>query len=122
MNARKGLLCGLTNEYADFENSCSDFKEDVEEKNLKLLKDLNASGHQNASKSLDHKKNKENGTIILLIGIGILFFTFYNFDNFGILIIPFGAIIYGARTYYKGVEQEKILARQEEFEKEKNKL
>jgi len=120
MNAQKGLLCGLTNEYADFEDVCKDFKEDIDEKNLKLLRDLSASGHQNASKSLDYKKNKENGSIIFFIGVAILFFTLYNINSYGILIIPFGVIIYGVRTYYKGVEQEKIIEKREAFEKEKN--
>ena len=33
MDISRGLLCGLTNEKADFEESCPDYKEDVEAKN-----------------------------------------------------------------------------------------
>lgn len=119
MNPQKGLVCQFTNEYADFEENCNDFKEDTEEKKRKLIRDLNSSGHQKASKSLDPKQNKENGTIIFLIGIGVFIFTMYSFNSLGILIVPFGAIIYGARTYYKGAEQEKIIEKQQTLEKEK---
>lgn len=119
MNAQKGLLCGLTDEYATFESTCVDFKEDEKEKQYRLIRDLNASGHQNASKSIDYKKNKENGSIMFLIGFSILFFTMYNFDNYGIMIIPSGAIIYGARTYFKGLEQQKLIEEDELSDEEK---
>ncbi|MGX1928887.1 hypothetical protein [Flagellimonas sp. 2504JD4-2] len=115
---QKGLLCGLTNDYAEFENTCDSFDEDVTEKNIKLLRDLNASGHQSAGKSLDPDRNKQNGALCFVIGIIILFVTISYSNISGILIIPFGAIIYGGRTYLKGVEQSKILDKYEEFEDE----
>lgn len=120
MNLQKGLLCGLTDDYAKFEDSCADFKEDFEEKKKKLIRDLDASGHQDASGSLDHKKNKETGAIVFFIGVAILLVTLVNVDSYGILVIPFGAILYGARTYNKGIEQEKVLNKRDSFDERIN--
>lgn len=119
MNLQKGLLCGLTNEFAAFENSCTDFLEDSVEKDKKLIRDLNASGHQDASNSLDFKENKDTGAIVFFIGVAILLITLNNVNGFGVLIIPFGVILYGARTYNKGVEQEKLVDQKNTSEKGK---
>ena len=121
MDFDKGLLCGITNDYADFEISCEDYDEDLEKRAHKFVRDLDASGHQNASKSLDPTKNKENGALIFIAGILILIFSVNFLSNFGILIVPIGLIFYGARTFLKGVEQEKVFQRNQEFENKKNK-
>lgn len=118
MNFQKGLLCGLSNELATFETECTDFKVDNEEKGKKLIRDLAASGHQDASQSLDFKKNKTNGAIIFFVGVAILLFTINNLNGFGILIIPVGIISYGLKTYYKGEEQEKVIEKREQFDKQ----
>lgn len=118
MNVQKGLLCGLTGEYANFDDHCQGFSEDKDKKEQQLKRNLEASGHHNASNSIDYKKNKQNGAIILIIGILVLMFTFVNIDSFGVYVIPFGAIIYGVRTYNKGVEQEKVVEKSKKFNKD----
>lgn len=117
---QKGLLCGITNKHAVFKTTCESFVEDFEEKAYLLLRDLDASGHHNASKSLNSTKNKENGALMFIIGVLILFISISYLSTSGFLLIPLGSILYGIRTYLKGVEQEKILDRKEEFENKKN--
>lgn len=110
LDFKRGLVCKFTNDLADFEHTCGKFEEDSMEKDRLLLRDLSVAGHGNANKSINPKLNKNLGIIIFAIGVAILFFTFAFANSFGIIVIPFGAILFGARTYYKGLEQEKILA------------
>lgn len=121
MSLQKGTLCGLTNDYAQFVESCPDFKEDLEEINNKLIRELDRSGHPKASKSIDPKKNKEQGALFLFIGITAMLFSFVNASHIGFFVIPFGAIFYGARTLNKGWEQEKILAKKDALDNKKEK-
>lgn len=119
MDFEKGLLCGITNDYAKFETLCDDYDEDLEKRAHKFIRDLNACGHQNASKSLDPISNKENGALLFILGVLALLFSIKFLAGLGILIIPFSAIIYGARTYLKGLEQEKLIKRNDAFDNNK---
>lgn len=74
LNFEKGLLCGITNQYATFENTCENYDEDLEKRIQKYVRDLDASGHQNASYSLDYVKNKNNGVLSFILGLAIIFF------------------------------------------------
>jgi hypothetical protein len=81
---------------------------------------LDASGHQNASYSLDYVKNKNNGALSFIIGLAIIIFSINYINRYGILILPLGLAIFGARTFLKGVEQEKVVKKNQEFESKKN--
>ncbi|MAY84099.1 MAG: hypothetical protein CMP59_08195 [Flavobacteriales bacterium] len=120
LDMQKGLLCDLTNEYAEFEGECESFVLDEAEKARKLHQSLDSAGHQDASDSIDPASNKQNGAIISIIGIVILLLTLFNVNSIGVLIIPSGIIAYGIRTYSKGVEQQKILEQQGELEEKLN--
>lgn len=118
LDMKRGLLCGLTGEYADFEGTCKDFQEDEKEKERQFVKDLAATGHSQVGSATDYKKNKEQGGVIAFIGILIAVGTHAIADSIGFFILPYGAIIWGGIQYLRGVEQEKIyLARQEHEEK-----
>jgi len=108
---QKGLLCSLTDDLAQFEVECSDFDLDEEEKERRIIRDLDSAGDLDSGTSLDYKANKQNGSIITVIGVVILLFTLL-YTASAIIIIPFGAILYGIRMYTRGVEQEKILERE----------
>ncbi len=116
MNFEQGLLCQLTDKKADFEGDCADFKKDNEEEDRLLLPKLDLAGDGVEGDPVDFQKNKTNGQIIGLIGVGILLVKLMSPSP--IIVIPFGAIIYGIYLYRKGIEQEKIL--QEEEKKAKN--
>ena len=118
---QKGLLCGLTNEVADFDNQCDNYQEDAEEKEQKLKRDLKATGQQYDSESLDPKKNKELGSVMFFVGIGVFFFTIMNTNVFGVVVLPIGAIVLGIRLYLKGAEQEKVLRKYMDLEEKKSK-
>lgn len=116
MNAKIGLVCKLTDEHANFEDTCKDFIIDEEEKRRNLFVELAASGREDVGDSLDWKKNKTNGTLILFAGIFLTVLSHAIMDFSKVFILFYGAIIYGIRQYYKGVEQEKIMKKQQEFD------
>ena len=120
LNFEKGLLCGITNQYAAFEDTCENYDEDLDQRINKFVRDLDASGHQNASYSLDYVKNKNNGALSFIIGLAIIIFSINYINRYGILILPLGLAIFGARTFLKGVEQEKVVKKNQEFESKKN--
>ena len=122
MNFEKGLLCKLTNEYANFDVNCADFVQDSVEKERKLNLELSAAGKDNVGDAKNAKKNKEHGGIIFFIGVLITILSHAVSAETGFFIITYGAIIYGARQYLKGVEQEKILQKQAELEKSINRI
>ena len=122
LDFNKGLLCKLTNTHPVFEENCENFKEDQQEKERLLVNDLSATGDKRASQSIDPKKNKETGGLILLAGILIVIFSLANSAQLGFWIIPFGLIAYGGFTYSKGIEQEKILKKEIELESKINDL
>jgi hypothetical protein len=120
MDFKKGLLCGLTRSHATFDKSCNEFVEDEAEKIHRLVRDLDASGHQSAAKSLDASKNKENGLLIAVIGVIVVFISLSFMRLSGFIILPVGIILYGLRTFFKGLEQEKVYKRFEDFENKKD--
>ena len=124
LDLKKGLLCGLTDELADFENTCSDFDEDVAEKKKLLKSDLRAAGEQGVGDSIDWAKNKSNGGIILFIGVMAaiaLHVMGVQSLRFGmwLIIAAYSSIAYGANQIRKGIEQEKILAKHHKLERER---
>ena len=112
MDIKRGLICSLTNSEADFELECLDFEKDQQEKDRLLNIELASVGHENVGDALDAKKNKERGSWILVIGILITLISHSISASIGFFIITYGAIIYGARQYMKGVKQEKILQKE----------
>jgi len=83
LDLKKGLICQLTNSHPDFDERCENFKEDQQEKERLLVNDLSAAGDKRASQSIDPKKNKETGGLILLAGILIVIFSLANSAHFG---------------------------------------
>lgn len=120
-NSQRGLLCGLTDDYAKFEETCVDFEADEYEKERTLKFDLLNAGHDKASRSLDHKRNKENGGIISIIGIAMLVFCLLYLNGIIPLFISASVLVYGIRTYSRGDEQEKILEKRKEVDKKHGK-
>lgn len=119
-NMQLGLLCGLTDKMANFDPSCSNFEKDEQEAELLYLRELDAAGDGESGHSSNYEKNKTTGAVIAIIGGAIFLFTLFN-ASIPIIIIPFGAILYGMYQYNRGVKQEKIaIARQEELGKKKD--
>ncbi len=119
LDLNRGLVCTLTNEFAAFEDTCPDFVEDPKEKAVQFSKKLEAAGHKESGDSIDYKKNKEYGAIIFFVGMAILLITMAQPTIFG-TIIPAGTILFGARKYMKGTEQEKMISQQQQFEEKQN--
>lgn len=108
----------MTNDYATFEDSCADYKEDLKEKEIVLKKRLEAAGHEKSGTSTDYKKNKEYGAILFFVGVAIMLITMAQSVTFGGAIIPTGLILFGARKYMKGEEQEKLISQMMTSEEE----
>jgi len=66
MNPKIGLVCSLTNDHANFENTCIDFELDAKERTLNMK--LAAAGRA-VGDSKDFKKNKQIGVFLILLGI-----------------------------------------------------
>ena len=120
MDLQKGLLCSLTNDFADFEDTCADFNEDVDERAQLLARELQRAGHQDAGTSLDYKKNKEKGAAVFMVGLILLLILISVLPSIIFMLISISVMIWGGRMYMRGVEQEAILKKQQEFEEEKN--
>ncbi len=117
-STQKGLLCGLTNDYANFEESCPDFLLDKSEKKKKLKFDLENAGSDKASKATDFRKNKETGGVISIIGFAMLIFCLLYLNGILPLFISASVLAYGIRTYNRGDRQENIIASSKKFEEE----
>lgn len=107
-----GLICSVTMKHADFEESCSDFQKDDNEKDRLLRRELESAGREDVGDPLDAQKNKRQGSSLLLIGLLITVVSHGLSAATGFFVITYGTIIYGARQYMKGVEQEKILEKE----------
>ena len=118
MDFNQGLICSITNSKADFEESCTDFDKDQEEKDRLLHLELASAGRDDVGDAVNAKKNKENGALIFLIGVIITLISHSISASTGFFVVTYGAIIYGARQYMKGVEQAKILQREHDEENE----
>jgi len=106
-NPKKGITCKLTDDIADFNPTCELFEKDSEEEQAIYKTKMERAGNTKSGDAMDFKKNKQLGQWILFLGIGALFLPFM-IESFSVVIIPFGAIIYGASVHEKGVKQEKI--------------
>ncbi|MEP3210837.1 MAG: hypothetical protein ABJN95_16665 [Maribacter sp.] len=104
----KGLLCALTNEKPDFEDSCELFLKDEKEADRKLNLKLDAAGNAQSQKgSLHPKKNINYGIFLMISGVFVLLF----------LSLLFGAIITfsGISFLIRGMQQKKILQQNNAF-------
>lgn len=120
MDIKKGLICSLSGDFGNFENKCIDFTEDPIEKSRKLELELAAAGSNEVGDSKNAIKNKQMGGLIFVVGLLITIITHLAAPALGFFIVAYGTIIYGAKQYIKGVEQEKILKKHTEFEEELN--
>ena len=118
MDINHGLICSITNSKADFDETCPDFEKDQKEKDRLVNIELASVGREDVGDALDAKKNKERGSWIFIIGVIITLISHSISASTGFFIITYGAIIYGARQYMKGIEQEKILQRELEQSEE----
>lgn len=106
-NTKHGVICKLTDQIADFKDECESFEKDEKKEELAFIKKMDSAGKPGTGDATDFEKNKTNGTIWIALGIGVLLFTL-TVDGSPIVIVPFGALIYGVTVYSKGVNQEKL--------------
>ncbi|MBT33900.1 MAG: hypothetical protein CMO01_29915 [Thalassobius sp.] len=119
-NPKIGLVCSLTDEHADFEEFCENFEEEEGKKEQHLEQKLKVSGDEEVGDPVNYEKNKSLGKFIFFGGIIFSIMSIGAAKEFGgLFILPFGLVLYGARQYMKGVEQEKNY---KEFQKLNNKL
>lgn len=109
MDLNQGLICSITGNRAEFEDKCPDFIKDENEEINILQRNLAAAGNVKDADPVNFKKNKENGVLIFCIGLIITLATHTFSEEIGFFVITYGAMIYGVRLYFKGVEQEKII-------------
>ena len=112
---KTGLVCSLTNEKPEFEDTCKDFVKDEKEAERVLKLKLGAAGGSSFKAedgSLNPKRNINYGIAITIIGIGVLIL--YSIV-FGILLI-----IGGVTSFLRGKKQEQILAENKELNEKMN--
>ena len=112
----KGLLCGLSDDYASFQDTCPDFALDGVQEKRSLQLSLRNAGHDGASRSLDFKKNKENGLLIGTIGAILFVVCLLYFNGILPLFLSGSVLVYGIRTYNRGMTQQQILEKKKEFD------
>ncbi|AUC15790.1 hypothetical protein BTO06_11800 [Tenacibaculum sp. SZ-18] len=111
---KTGLVCSLTNDKPQFENSCGEFVKDVKEAERKLKMKLDAAGNARSQNgSLNPKKNKNYGIFLTIAGIFLLVSISLLFG----LIVTFGGISF----YIRGKQQEKVLAEDKKLNEKINK-
>ena len=106
MDMKRGLVCSLTGELANFQNECIDYVNDKAEEDRIFHQKMEIAGNEEGGDPLDFQKNKINGQIISLVGT--LIFLMSLVSPSVIIIIPAGAVFYGISLYRKGVEQERL--------------
>lgn len=108
MDFKRGLLCSLTNEIANFDPTCPTYVQDEQAVEAEFKRRMAATGDYETGDSFDFKKNKKLGTQIFFAGIGITLLSYQTEDLTGFSIIAYGTIIYGATQYIRGAEQERV--------------
>lgn len=121
MNPKVGLVCSLTSEIADFKGSCSNFNRDEVAEQDVFARKMAATGDYEAGDPMDYKKNKTQGAITFALGCIVTILSHAYINLVGVAVITYGAILYGAFQYYRGVEQEKIAVEQEKKKDTSNK-
>ena len=114
LNPQVGLICKLTNEIADFEETCKCFELDEKEQQLRLARKLEAAGDGETGDPADYHKNKERGIFLFFIGLSLTLFSLMAADSFGFVVVASGAMVTGLVKYFRGKEQEQILKKNEE--------
>lgn len=117
LNRKVGLVCSLTDQIADFEMECSNFKKDDLALQVEYERKMAASSDFESGDPLDYKKNKTKGLVILSLGLFITIASNMMINVSRVGVITYGAIIYGAVLYYKGMQQERIANEYEEKNK-----
>ncbi|WP_445749881.1 hypothetical protein [Polaribacter sp.] len=120
-NYNKGLLCGLTNKLADFENECKNFEKDSEAEDFNFIRKMENTGDYFTGDNFDYRKNISQGVNIMALGVILTIISLYLSDYLGFYFITGGIIIYGFKQHARGMEQEKIFEEEKQKkEKEKN--
>jgi hypothetical protein len=109
MDMQRGLLCGLTGNYANFNDKCPDFIKDEAEAERKLNLELAAVGDEAVGSTTNYGRNKKIGIALFAVGCGVTLFSLLGSEKVGFGILWYGAIISGILMYSKGVQQEKII-------------
>jgi len=108
MNMKVGLICSLTDEIADFEDTCDNFTRDEVAEEEVFKKKMAATGDYESGDPLDYKKNQRNGAIIFILGCLVTLISHLYINELGAAVIAYGAVFYGAVQFYRGIQQEKI--------------
>ncbi|WP_417612083.1 hypothetical protein [Owenweeksia hongkongensis] len=117
MNFKRGLLCSLTGEMADFDPTCPTYVQDEKAVEAEFKRKMAATGDYETGDSYDFKKNQKLGTQIFFVGIGISLLSYQTADFTGFSTIAYGTIIFGAAQYMRGAEQERVFRKHQDKEK-----
>ncbi len=115
---KKGIVCSLTMEHADFENKCENFEKDREAELAEMARKMAFTGDHKSGDSLNYEKNKDQGVLIIFASV-ILSVVLLAFLGLISLTISVGLLWYGISTYRRGVEQEKVFKHIQETKLEK---
>ena len=121
MNLKVGLLCSLTNEKPDFNDTCISFHKDEGEATRVLALKMDGAANVDTPKGTTPKQNRTIG--ILALTIGILASVVPLVIGFGTyVVVAYGAIIYGISRIIKGRNQERILQQNKILENKINQM
>ncbi len=112
IDLKTGLVCSLTNQKPEFQNTCEYFIKDDKEAKRKLNLKLDAAGTaQSQYGSLNPKRNINYGIFLIVSGIFVLFIS-----------LLFGAIILttGISFLIRGNSQKRILEENKTFNEKFN--
>lgn len=119
----KGLLCSLTNELADFDDTCKSFEKDKQAEDALLVRKLENTGDHFTGDDFNYKKNKSQGFNYMALGIILTIMSIVLSDYLGFYVVTFGVVVYGYRQHARGVQQEKIfLEAKKKRKKERKKM
>ncbi len=108
MDLRRGLVCSLTGEWADFEGDCPDYELDPAEEMRKFELKMEAAGDGESGDPINFQQNKDKGLFIFFAGLAVTIFSHLYANSIGFSVITYGAMIFGLILYFRGREQEKI--------------
>jgi translation initiation factor 2 beta subunit (eIF-2beta)/eIF-5 len=114
MNTQIGLVCSLTDQKPNFEDSCKELERDEKEAERKLSLRMDAAGNVETSQGTNPRQNKIIGIIVFLLGFGVTIASFI-IDFGSVVIVAYGSIIYGISRFIKGIHQERILKKHTEL-------
>lgn len=105
---KKGLVCSITQEQADFEGDCINFELDPTAEKMEMERKLRATGDHESGDPINFQKNKDQGVLFVFLSFILSIIFWVMLSGYVVIVLFPGLLFTGIAMYRRGVEQEKV--------------